>query len=67
MLTLPVPLLGTPPATAARFLDKGETQSFFEALGVQVPRRLVPGTYPAMAKPAPRLGGLAERRGRVRR
>jgi uncharacterized protein len=29
-LVLPVPLLGTPPATAARFLDKGETQSFFE-------------------------------------
>jgi predicted ATP-grasp superfamily ATP-dependent carboligase len=56
-LTLPVPLLGTPPATAARFLDKGETQSFLESLGVHVPRRLMPGTYPAMAKPVHGSGG----------
>lgn len=56
-LALPVPLLGTPPATAARFLDKGETQSFFEGLGVRAPRRLAPGTYPAMAKPLHGSGG----------
>lgn len=56
-LALSVPLLGTPPATAARFLDKGETQSFFEALGVRAPRRLAPGTYPAMAKPVHGSGG----------
>lgn len=56
-LALPVPLLGTPPATAARFLDKGETQFFFEALDVRAPRRLDPGTYPAMAKPVHGSGG----------
>jgi predicted ATP-grasp superfamily ATP-dependent carboligase len=56
-LALSVPLLGTPPATAARFLDKGETQSFFEELGVRAPRRLSPGTYPAMAKPVHGSGG----------
>lgn len=57
VLALPAPLLGTPPATAARFLDKGETQSFFEALGVRAPRQLAPGTYPAMAKPVHGSGG----------
>jgi len=56
-LALPVPLLGTPPATAARFLDKGETQSFFETLGVRAPRRLASGIYPAMAKPVHGSGG----------
>ena len=56
-LDLPVPLLGTPQATAARFLNKGATQSFFEALGVRAPRRLEPGTYPAMAKPLHGSGG----------
>ena len=56
-LALPVPLLGTAPVTAARFLDKGETQSFFEALGVRAPRRFMRGTYPAMAKPVHGSGG----------
>lgn len=52
-----VPLLGTPPATAARFLDKGETQSFFQALGVRAPGLLPPGVYPAMVKPRHGAGG----------
>ena len=66
-LVLPVPLLGTPPATAARFLDKGETQSFFEGLGVRVPRRLAPGHVSGYGQAASRLGRLAERGDRVRR
>lgn len=56
-LDLPVPLLGTRPETAARFLDKVATQSFLETLGVRVPRRLPPGRYPAMVKPAHGSGG----------
>lgn len=56
-LALPVPLFGTPPAVAARFLDKGMTQEFFESLGVRAPRRLFPGAYPAMAKPIHGSGG----------
>ena len=56
-LALPVPLLGTQPGTAARFLDKGETQSFFEELGIRAPRRVTAGTYPAMAKPVHGSGG----------
>lgn len=56
-LDLPVPLLGTPRAHAARFLDKSRTQSFFEALAVRTPRRLDPGTYPAMVKPVHGSGG----------
>ncbi len=49
--------LGTPPGVAARFLDKGETQAFFEELGLPAPRRLLPGEYPAMAKPLHGSGG----------
>lgn len=56
-LALSVPLLGTRPAVAARFLDKGETETFFEKLGVRAPRRLAPGSYPAMAKPVFGSGG----------
>lgn len=56
-LELSVPLLGSPPATAARFLDKAETQAFFDGLGVRAPRRLVRGEYPAMAKPVHGSGG----------
>ena len=56
-LVLPVSLLGTPQATAARFLDKGATQSFFEALGVRAPHRLEPGVYPGLVKPLHGSGG----------
>jgi len=57
LLDLPLPRLGTPSDVAARFLDKNETQSFFEALGVRAPRRLLPGEYPAMVKPVHGSGG----------
>ena len=57
LLTFPARRLGTPPEVAARFLDKGTTQSFFEGLGVRAPRRLDPGEYPAMAKPLHGSGG----------
>ncbi|MEN6342856.1 MAG: ATP-grasp domain-containing protein [Methanospirillum sp.] len=56
-LALPVPLLGTQPAVAARFLDKRETQTFFETLGVRAPHPKPVGTYPAMAKPIHGSGG----------
>lgn len=57
LLTLPARRLGTPPEVAARFLDKRETQTFFEANGIRAPRRRDPGEYPAMAKPAHGSGG----------
>ena len=42
-----LPVLGTPPGVAARFLDKLATQEFFESLGVRVPRLLPAGEEPA--------------------
>lgn len=56
-ITPPAPLLGTPAETAARFLDKLETQRFFESLGVPVPRLLPDGGFPAMVKPRAGAGG----------
>lgn len=53
----PVPLLGTPAGPVARFLDKLDTQHFFESLGVPVPRLLPAGEYPAMVKPRCGAGG----------
>lgn len=53
----PAPLLGTPAGSIARFLDKLETQHFFESLGVRVPRLLPEGSYPAMVKPRTGAGG----------
>jgi len=49
--------LGTDPAVASRFMDKSETQKFFEEIGVPVPRRLKKGAYPAMAKVLGGAGG----------
>ncbi len=49
--------LGTSPRAAARFMDKGSTQDFFEELGVPVPPRAKPGVYPAMAKTLAGAGG----------
>lgn len=49
--------LGTLPKDALRFMDKGETQKFFESVGVPVPRALPKGTYPAMAKTLSGAGG----------
>jgi predicted ATP-grasp superfamily ATP-dependent carboligase len=53
----PVPLLGTPAESIARFLDKIDTQRFFESLGVPVPRLMPEGEYPAMVKPRCGAGG----------
>jgi uncharacterized protein len=53
----PVPLLGTPAETTGRFLDKFDTQHFFESLGVPVPRLMSDGEYPAMVKPRTGAGG----------
>ncbi len=54
---LPVPILGTDPAVAARFLDKELTQRFFEEHGFPVPARALPGVFPAMLKPCRGSGG----------
>lgn len=53
----PVPLLGTPAENIARFLDKLDTQHFFESLNVPAPRLLPAGEYPAMVKPRTGAGG----------
>jgi predicted ATP-grasp superfamily ATP-dependent carboligase len=53
----PVPLLGTPAESIARFLDKLDIQHFFESLGAPVPRLLPDGEYPAMVKPRTGAGG----------
>ncbi len=53
----PVPLLGTPAERIARFLDKLDTQHFFESLDLPVPRLLPDGEYPAMVKPRCGAGG----------
>ena len=56
-LTPPAPLLGTPAEKITRFLDKLDTQRFFESLNVPVPRLLPDGEYPAMVKPRTGAGG----------
>jgi hypothetical protein len=56
-----LPVLGTSPGTAARFLDKVSTQEFFTSLGVPVPRLLPAGQYPAMIKPRSGSGGWRNR------
>jgi predicted ATP-grasp superfamily ATP-dependent carboligase len=53
----PVPLLGTPAEHITRFLDKLDTQHFFESLGVPVPCLMPDGRYPAMVKPRTGSGG----------
>ncbi|MDD1684273.1 MAG: ATP-grasp domain-containing protein [Methanoregula sp.] len=53
----PAPLSGTLPETLRRFLDKRETQEFFESLGIPVPRLLPEGRYPVMVKPRSGAGG----------
>ncbi|MDH7509444.1 MAG: ATP-grasp domain-containing protein [Methanolinea sp.] len=56
-----LPILGTSPDAAARFLDKVSTQEFFESLGVPAPRLLPAGRYPAMIKPRSGSGGWRNR------
>jgi predicted ATP-grasp superfamily ATP-dependent carboligase len=53
----PAPLLGTPSGQISRFLDKLETQHFFESLDVPVPRLMPEGVYPSMIKPRAGAGG----------
>jgi len=56
-LPVPVPLCGTPPGAIRRFLDKLETQAFFESLAIPAPRLLAEGDYPVMVKPRSGAGG----------
>ena len=56
-LSIPVPFCGTPIDTVGRFLDKLDTQHFFETLGVPVPRLVPCGKYPVMVKPRRGAGG----------
>jgi predicted ATP-grasp superfamily ATP-dependent carboligase len=50
-------LCGTSREKVARFLDKLDTQAFFEELGVPVPGLVNEGEYPAMIKPRRGAGG----------
>lgn len=54
---LPVPVLGTDPFVASRFLDKGKTQEWFEFLHIPVPPLVDEGDFPAMLKPLSGSGG----------
>jgi uncharacterized protein len=56
-LPVPLPLCGTPRDTVRRFLDKLDTQHFFEEIGVPVPRLMSSGKYPVMIKPRRGAGG----------
>lgn len=56
-----VPLLGSVPEIAARFLDKTAMQDFFESHGFPVPPRAHQGTFPAMLKPCKGSGGWRNR------
>jgi len=56
-IAFPVPLCGTPREPLARFLDKLETQKFFEMIAVPAPRIAAEGMYPVMAKPCRGAGG----------
>ncbi len=56
-LTATVPVTGTPPEHALRFLDKLEMQYFLEDHSLPVPPLAAPGTYPAMLKPRRGAGG----------
>ena len=54
---LPAPVLGSSPAVAARYLDKGYTQKWFESLQIPVPPLVRPGEFPAMLKALKGSGG----------
>ncbi|NMB78653.1 MAG: ATP-grasp domain-containing protein [Methanomicrobiales archaeon] len=57
MLPSSIGRLGTGPKAISRFMDKLETQRFFESIDVPVPRILPDGEYPAMVKPRGGAGG----------
>ena len=52
-----LPRSGTPREKIGQFMDKLETQHFFENLRIDLPRIAVPGEYPAMIKPRRGAGG----------
>ena len=56
-LSPPLPLCGTPPEILDRFLDKLETQHFFQQNKVPVPRIMPENQYPVMVKPLRGAGG----------
>jgi predicted ATP-grasp superfamily ATP-dependent carboligase len=56
-LSPPLHLCGTPKEKIGCFLDKLETQHFFEQQKVPVPRLLTDGEFPAMVKPRRGAGG----------
>jgi len=53
----PVPVLGTDPLIAERFLDKGYMQTWFEGLDIPIPPLAEEGVFPAMLKPLRGSGG----------
>lgn len=57
ILPVAIPLLGTDPRSIRRFMDKLDTQHFFEEICVPAPRILPEGEYPAMIKPRTGAGG----------
>lgn len=57
MLHSSIERLGTDARSLSRFMDKLETQAFFESISVPVPRILPDGEYPAMVKPRSGAGG----------
>ncbi|HII98267.1 MAG TPA: ATP-grasp domain-containing protein [Methanoregula sp.] len=57
ILPVTIPLLGTDPRSIRRFMDKLDTQHFFEEICVPAPRILPEGEYPAMVKPRTGAGG----------
>jgi predicted ATP-grasp superfamily ATP-dependent carboligase len=56
-LSTPLPLCGTSKDAVRRFLDKLDTQHFFETLNVPVPHLAPCGKYPVMVKPRRGAGG----------
>ena len=56
-LSVPLPLCGGSRDTVQRFLDKLDTQHFFEDIDVPVPRLRAFGEYPVMVKPRRGAGG----------
>lgn len=57
LLPVTIPLAGTPDTVIRRFMDKLDTQTFFESDSIPVPRILPDGDYPAMVKPRAGAGG----------
>lgn len=57
ILPVAIPLLGTDSRSIRRFMDKLDTQHFFEEICVPAPRIVPDGHYPAMVKPRTGAGG----------